>query len=78
MNIWVRANDRLYNLSMFITVWRQEREILGLCQGRVETFIRYKDDMRAIEVFQSLQNHINAIGTNNFNNLPMVFEMPIE
>ena len=42
------------------------------------TLGEYTSYKRAEEVIQLIQDHINAIGTNNFNNLPMVYVMPIE
>jgi len=79
MNIWVKtARGNMTNLSNVIEITSYGGEIQVLIQGAVSTIGKYTTDERAKEVIQLIQDHINAIGTNNFNNLPMVFEMPIE
>ncbi len=83
MNIWIKDNyGRLINLNKVraIGIVNDEKFCVRIYFNVTDNanIGFYESKERAKEVIQLIQDHINAIGTNNFNNLPMVFEMPIE
>lgn len=79
MDIWIKdTNGSLLNLSTCNLITEQSESVVMHITGSGVRIGQYATEQRANEVIQLIQDHINAIGTNNFNNLPMVYVMPIE
>jgi len=78
MNIWIRSRrGDLFNTAICSKVENDKGDI-QIWEGTKFWIVGAYTEARASEIMKLLQKRIDEIGTNNFNNLPMVFEMPIE